>query len=284
MLRIYGCSIFLYERGFFMLAGVYEAVKKNGERYYRASFTYRNKHISLGSFETEEAAHEAYILAGELMAGDSNSLSISSYPVKGCALSFEKWVVLINFRDNGMYIKNPIYLKRRYFIYYYNEEIQLKFDVDDLFYYSEHKIMKRGGHLFVADYGMQVNLLSRYGIKNHAVCGRDYRFVNGDNTDFRYGNIEVINRYYGVRKEKQLYTTRIHVVGDIIVGRYETEEEAAVAYNVAADLLETEGAKKAYPRNYLEGLSGENYKKLYQNVSIAKKNMLCKIAKNQHDK
>ena len=42
-----------------MLAGVYEAVKKNGERYYRASFTYRNKHISLGSFETEEAAHEA---------------------------------------------------------------------------------------------------------------------------------------------------------------------------------------------------------------------------------
>lgn len=271
-----------------MLTGVYEAVKKNGERYYRASFTYRNKHISLGSFETEEAAHEAYILAGELTIGEKNHLSISDYQTTGRALSFEKWVVLINFRDNGMYIKNPIYLKRRYFIYYYNEETQLKFDVDDLFYYSEHKIMKRGGHLFVADYGMQVNLLSRYGIKNHAVCGRDYRFVNGDNTDFRYGNIEVMNRYYGVIKEERngniLYTTKIHVVGDVIVGRYETEEEAAVAYNVAADLLEAKGAKKAYSRNYIEGLSGENYKKLYQNVSIAKKNMLCKIDKNKHEK
>ena len=42
-----------------------------------------------------------------------------------------------------------------------------------------------------------------------------------------------------------------------------------------------EGAKKAYPRNYIEGLSGENYKMLYQNVSVAKKNMLCKIAKNK---
>ena len=271
-----------------MLAGVYEAVKKNGERYYRASFTYRNKHISLGSFETEKSAHEAYILAGELMAGEKNQLSISAYQAKGCALSFEKWVVLINFRDNGMYIKNPIYLKSRYFIYYYNEETQLKFDVDDLFYYSEHKIMKRGGHLFVADYGMQVNLLSRYGIKNYAVCGRDYRFVNGDDTDFRYGNIEVINRYYGVVKEEYkggiCYTTRIHVVGDVIVGRYETEEEAAVAYNVVADLLEAKGAKKAYPRNYIEWLSGENYKKLYQNVPIAKKNILCKIAKNIHIK
>ena len=267
-----------------MLAGVYQAVTKKGEPYYRASFTYRNKHISLGSFATEEAAHEAYILAGELTTGEKKQLSISAYEAKECALSFEKWVVLINFRDNGMYIKNPIYLKRRYFIYYYNEEIQLKFDVDDLFYYSEHKIMKRGGHLFVADYGMQVNLLSRYGIKNHAVCGRDYRFVNGDNTDFRYGNIEVMNRYYGVVKEEQrgsiLYTTRIHVVGDVIVGRYETEEEAAVAYNRAADLLEEEGAKKAYPRNYIEGLSSENYKKLYQNVLLAKKNILCKIAKN----
>ena len=271
-----------------MLTGVYEAVKKNGERYYRASFTYRNKHISLGSFETEQTAHEAYILAGELTTGEKNHLSISAYQAIESALSFEKWVVLINFRDNGMYIKNPIYLKRRYFIYYYNEETQLKFDVDDLFYYSEHKIMKRGGHLFVADYGMQVNVLSRYGIKNHAVCGRDYRFVNGDNTDFRYGNIEVVNRYYGVIKEERngniLYTTKIHVVGDVIVGRYEMEEEAAVAYNVAADLLESEGAKKAYPRNYIEGLSGENYKKLYQNVSMAKKNILCKVSKNTNIK
>ena len=111
-----------------MLAGVYQAATKKGELYYRASITYRNKHISLGSFATEEAAHEAYVLAGELTAGEKNTLPISAYQSDGSPLSFEKWVVLINFRDNGMYIKNPIYLKSRYFIYYYNEEIQLKFD------------------------------------------------------------------------------------------------------------------------------------------------------------
>ena len=40
-----------------MLPGVYIAYKKNGTAYYRASITYRNKHISLGSFHTEEDAN-----------------------------------------------------------------------------------------------------------------------------------------------------------------------------------------------------------------------------------
>ena len=34
-------------------------------------------------------------------------------------------------------------------IYYYSKSCHFKFDVDDLFYYSNHKIMKRGSHLFV---------------------------------------------------------------------------------------------------------------------------------------
>ena len=29
--------------------------------------------------------------------------------------------------------------------------------------------MKRGGHLFVAEYGMQTSVLSRYGIRSYAV-------------------------------------------------------------------------------------------------------------------
>ena len=62
----------------------------------------------------------------------------------------------INVRDNGIYIKNPIYLKKGFFLYYLTEEEILKFDVDDLFYYSEHKIMRRGNHFFVSDFGMQV--------------------------------------------------------------------------------------------------------------------------------
>ena len=40
--------------------GVFPAVKKNGEAYFRASLTYRRKHISLGSFSTAELAHAAY--------------------------------------------------------------------------------------------------------------------------------------------------------------------------------------------------------------------------------
>ena len=35
------------------MTGVYEARKKSGEIYYRASFTYKNKHISLGSSSDE---------------------------------------------------------------------------------------------------------------------------------------------------------------------------------------------------------------------------------------
>ena len=42
-------------RGGFMAAGVYIARKKNGEIYFRSSITYRNRHISLGSFQTVPA-------------------------------------------------------------------------------------------------------------------------------------------------------------------------------------------------------------------------------------
>ena len=90
------------------------------------------------------------------------------------SLPFEKVVILINYRDNNIYIKNPIYLFNNYFVYYLNQSTILKFDKDDLFYYSSHKIQYRGGHLFVSDYGMQYNILNRYGIKPYAVKGKDY--------------------------------------------------------------------------------------------------------------
>ena len=50
-----------------LLPGVYTAKKKDGTLYYRASITYRNKHISLGSFPTEELAHEAYLEADRIL-------------------------------------------------------------------------------------------------------------------------------------------------------------------------------------------------------------------------
>ena len=259
-----------------MADGVYKTQKKDGTPSYRASFTYKGKHISLGSFPTEEGAHRAYLTAELLLRSpEGRYLALGDYAAAGRPLSYEKWVILVNLRDNGIYFKTPIYLYRRYFVYHYNEETQLKFDADDLFYYSNHKIMKRGGHLFVADYGMQVTLTSRYGIKNYAVEGKDYRFVNGDSTDFRYGNIELINCYFGVSEEtkngKTKYLAKIHINGDYIIGRYSTEEEAAIAYNKAADKLNKWGLKKNYARNYIDGMSEQEYQKLYAKLEISGK-------------
>lgn len=257
-----------------MSTGVYETTKKDGTCSYRASFTYHGKHISLGSFSTKEGAHRAYLTAELLMrSSEGHLLSLEDYAAAGRPLSYEKWVVLLNLRDNDIYFKTPIYLYRRYFVYHYNEETQLKFDADDLFYYSHHKIMKRGGHLFVADYGMQVTLTSRYGIKSYAVEGRDYRFVNGDSTDFRYGNLELINCYFGVSEEQKkgrtLYLAKIHINGDYIIGRYASEEEAAVAYNKAADFLNQQGIKKKFARNYVDSLSETEYQALYERVVLS---------------
>ena len=143
-----------------MLPGVYGAKKKDGTSYYRASITYKNKHISLGSYEHEKDAHLAYLEAGKITS--KSEIDIDRYNSKS-VLDFKKWVVLINYRDNDMYVKTPIYLKEKFFYYYFAPEDYLIFDSDDLFYYSTHSIMRRGGHLFVADFGMQVNILSRYG-------------------------------------------------------------------------------------------------------------------------
>ncbi len=254
-----------------MLQGVFKACKKDHTEYYRASVTYQNKHISLGSFDTEEKAGGAYNEAKEVLYSRKK---ISDYD--GLVyLDFKKWVTLINVRDNKMYIKTPIYLQKKYFEYYLSPELFLKFDVDDLFYYSKHSIMTRDGYMFVADYGMQVNILSRYGIKNHAVAGRDFIFANGDNMDYRYANIVVINKYYGVERLEEsgryLYKTKIHLAGDYIVGVYHSENEAAIAYNKAADMVRAAGLDKKFPENYIEELSAIEYAKIYNTVSISKK-------------
>lgn len=249
--------------------GVFYAVKKNGGGYYRASLTYRRKHISLGSFDTAEQAHEAYLEGCRII--NSAEYTIISYS-EGSPLPFEKWVCLINFRDNGLYFGNPIYVSSKMFYYYLSPSRVLKFDPDDLFYYSSHKIMCRGNHYFVADYGMQVSISSRYGIKPYAKEGRDFRFINGDNMDYRRENIEILNIYNGVTRElvkgQYLYAVRIHIRGNSLVGRYHTEIEAAIAYNKAIDLLKKNGVTKNYTPNYIEGLSPSKYAEIYTKLYI----------------
>lgn len=252
------------------LPGVYTAKHKDNTTYFRASLTYRNKHISLGSYDNSCDAHQAYLLASALL--NDSSISLNRYR-EDSVLPFAKWVCLLNFRDNSIYFATPIYVRPKFFYYYFSLSEFFIFDLDDLFYYSTRRISRRGGHYFVADYGMQVNIMSRYGIKNYAVEGRDYRFINGNNQDLRYENIEIINRYNGVcavtKNSRTRYQVKIHVKGNINVGTYDSETEAAIAYNKAADLLKKAGVNKAYTLNYLEGMSPAAYADLYNTVKIS---------------
>lgn len=259
------------------LEGVFSAVKKDGTSYFRASLTYKRKHISLGSFPTPETAHAAYKEGCRLLA--HSELTLESY-ADDSPLPFAKWVILINFRDNSLYFGNPIYMGTRMFTYYLSPTLALKFDPDDLFYYSSHKIMHRGGHYFVADYGMQVSIVSRYGIKPYAREGRDFRFINGDSTDFRRENLEILNIYHGVTREQKkgqyVYTVRIHVRGNYLVGRYSDLLEAAIAYNKAIDVLQKNGFTKNFSQNYIEGLPPSRYAEIYTSVKISPRLYQCR--------
>lgn len=258
-----------------MKQGVYTIEKKDGTTLYRASLTVKEKHISLGSFDTEQAAHEAYLCGKRIMSETKDLYSYVEDFRDGVpyALPFEKVVVLVNLRQNHVYIKTPIFLEKRSFLYLYSPEFIYKFDVDDLFYYSNHKIMKRGSHLFVSDYGMQENILARYGIKRHAVKGRDYEFVNGDDRDMRYGNVRVINRYYGVTRQmnagREEFIAKIHVNGDMIIGKYSSEKEAAIAYNKSAMILKNRGVNIDFPTNYIDGMSELEYISLQNKVRLS---------------
>lgn len=251
--------------------GIYEATKKDGTRYFRSSITYRHKHISLGSYATMEEANAAYLEAGEIL---QNPLALPDH-YSPRTLSFGKCVTLMNFRDHNLYIKNPIYIKNKFFFYYYDQDTVYTFDIDDLFYYAGHKIMKRGRHLFVADYGMQVNILNRYGIRNFAVENRDYYFANGDNHDFRYSNVICINPYMGVTRIKKggtiCYLAKIHINGDYKIGVYPTAAEAAIAYNKAIDIIKEQGIHKNYTYNYIDGLSPSDYATIYADCKISSK-------------
>ncbi|MCR5210674.1 MAG: hypothetical protein K6C99_10720 [Lachnospiraceae bacterium] len=250
--------------------GVSTSQRKDGTVYYRASLTRGRKHISLGSYDDPGTAHRAYEEAVDLLK--DNDIRIIDYS-EDKALPFEKWVCLINYRDNRIYIANPIYILRKMFYYYLSPTEVLKFDADDLFYYSSHKIMKRGGHYFAADYGSQVNILNRHGIKSYAVEGRDYFFINGDISDFRSSNLDIVNRYAGVTKEvhrgKTVYRVRIHINGNYIVGDYPDEITAAIAYNKAADTLAAKGFDKNFVRNDIADISEEEIRKIYSGIRIS---------------
>ena len=258
--------------------GVYKTTKKDGSVYYRVSVTHKDKHISLGSFENLEDAGYAYMEAKEIL--EDTDITVNKIILYGefYYLSFDKRISLLNFRDNGIYIANPIYIKNKMFYYYLTADDILKFDADELFFYSSHKIQKRGGHLFVSDFGKQISIASRYGIKPHAVFGRDYVFKNGDIYDFRISNIEILNTYNGVSsvidRRRSKYKAVINVKGNFTIGHYNTALEAAVAYNKAVDELKQVGYPVTYIKNEFTSKERESVKKFYDKIIVPKKIIL----------
>ncbi|MDE5965294.1 MAG: hypothetical protein K2G89_00460 [Lachnospiraceae bacterium] len=257
-------------------SGVYTAKKKDGTVYYRASITYKRKHISLGSYLSEAEAYAAYREADDILRkGRYDIWDCNDYKTKMHSLPLDKFVILLNLREHGLYFKTPIYLYPGYFEYYLSSDTVLLFDRDDLFFYASHKIMIRGGRLFYCDYGAQYGILSRYGLKSYSVPGRDFRFANGNANDYRYANIQVINRYMGVLcisvEGHTRYQVLIHVVGNYQVGIYEDEDTAAIAYNKAADILMGNGISKRYIKNYIPGLSSAEYKDRYAMTTVSPK-------------
>lgn len=252
--------------------GVTSANRKNGDIYYRSSMTIKSKHVSLGSFVNPESASKAYDEACDIVR--KNKYELDDYGDE-FALDFEKYVMLMNYRNTGILFKTPIYMQTGFFYYYLSPEKFLIFDREDIFFYAEHKIQVRGGYYFICDYGSQYNILSRYGIKNYAKKGIDYVFANHNEDDYRYENIRIINEYVGVSKinegSKTKYECVIHVRGNYIVGRYDDEITAAIAYNKAVDVLAGKGYRRNYSKNYIQSISADEYKSLYEKAEISKK-------------
>ncbi|MCM1082691.1 MAG: hypothetical protein NC428_04355 [Clostridium sp.] len=253
------------------MKGVYITQKKDGSVSYRVSITFHGKHISLGSYDSMDTAKKAYLDGKAIIDCKLTPDDYSS----GLALPHDKFIVLSNYVINGLYIPNPIFLRNRFFEYYMSANHILKFDRDDLFFYSAHKIQKKGGYLFVSDYGSQYKILSRYGIRPFAVYGRDYIMVNNDPDDYRYANIKIINGYTGVRqkslKGKNIFEVFIHVKGNYLVGRYDDEVSAAIAYNKAVDILHKNGIKKKYNKNYIVSCKKQEYFDKYEKLAVSDK-------------
>lgn len=250
------------------MKGVYITRKKDNSIYYRVSLTFKGKHISLGSYDDEKAANLAYEEGKQVI-----ELALTPDDYKPSMVIYhDKFIVLSNFVTNGIYFATPIFLRKQYFEYYLSETTILKFDRDDLFFYASHKIQKKGGYLFVSDYGSQYKILSRYGIKPFAVYERDFIMVNGDKNDYRYSNIKIINNYTGVIAKtasgKTVYEALVHINGNYIIGRYDDEITAAIAYNKAVDYLKANGIKKSFIKNYIISYKKEQYDEAYKKIKI----------------
>ncbi|MHC1749914.1 MAG: hypothetical protein AB9856_16700 [Cellulosilyticaceae bacterium] len=250
------------------------AVPNKTTPHYRVYYLYKKHKIYLGLYPSEATALEALQLVESLMIQEGVPFSLKKLvPPNEMLLSFKKYISLINFRDNGLLIHNPIYIFKDYFKYYLAPDLSLTFDMKDLLFFSSNKIYKRGNYLYTKNALVQTSLLNRYGIEGYSKPGIDYYFKNGDPYDFRRQNLIVCTIYKGVstrvHNNKTFYATKIFNEKNIVVGHYKTENEAAIAYNKACDFLESLGTPREYPRNELPFLTASEYLSLYNAISIS---------------
>jgi hypothetical protein len=245
---------------------IYPVNKKSGIEY-QLYYRYKNRRLYLGTYKTFELASLAFLQAKDLT---SSNLLIDS--IAELTLPFNKAVSLINFRDNGVLFKNPIYVCGDYFKYYYSRDIVFLFDNKHLFFFSTNKIAIRGNYIYTQDGITQKNILHRFGIPSHSVAGKDYIFKNNNPYDFRKSNLHIINRYLGVtyttKNGNPVYVAKIFLNKSIVVGHYTSEVEAAIAYNKAADLLEKH-TQADYLRNEIPYLTKAEYNALYESISLS---------------
>ena len=64
---------------------------------------------------------------------------------------------------------------------------------------------------------------------------------------------------------------KIHINGNYTIGTYDSDVEAAIAYNKAIDLLKKAGVTKNFSPNYLENLSPSAYADIYSRLTVSSK-------------
>lgn len=249
----------------------YIYTKQSGDTVkYRVYYMYQSKKIYIGIYETSEKAQEVYAWVDTKM---SSGFSLEDY--LGSPIAFDKFITLLNFKNNGAYFSVPIYIFPDHFKYYLSEDFYMIFSLKDLFFISNYKIHKRGQYLYINIGTRQENLLKRFGISNHATYGVDYLMHNGNRYDLRRENIHILNHYKGVQYEDKYHTktyvARIRTTQYLVIGHYDSELLAAIAYNKAVDYLEKSSSSCSYEKNEFPFLTRQEYQSLYDKVEVSKR-------------
>ncbi|OON96469.1 MAG: hypothetical protein ATN36_00750 [Epulopiscium sp. Nele67-Bin005] len=239
---------------------------------YKTYFTFNKKRFYLGSFNSKDEATQAAQEAYQITHSNINLEKTNCE-----ALPFNKVVILINFRDNGTYFNNPIYVRDNHFSYFINNEVELLFDMIHLFFFSTHKIYQRNQLFYTQHKFTQLSILNRLGIIPSSKVNKDYFFINGNIYDFRKDNLKIIKNYFGVstlqKDEKTYYRTTISMPNTVVVGTYESEIQAAIAYNKALIFLKEKGVETKAKENNIPYLTKKEYDALYHQVELSPKFM-----------